>query len=276
MKTPARAVLLLPAFLALPCHAGSQPLWELGAGAATLSVPDYRGSAQRKTYYLPLPYFVYRGAFFKADRNGARAALFESERLQINLSVNASLPVSSSDNRLRRGMADLKPMVEVGPTAGVNLWKSSGGNMKLDFRAPLRAAITVESSPRQIGWLFAPGLNLDIRDPAGYGGWKLGVGAAPLFTSRGYNRYFYSVGADEATLARPAYSAPGGYAGLQLSSTLSKRFAHYWVGAFLRYDNLAGAVFADSPLVERRDALSAGVAVSWIFGASTIQVEAPE
>ena len=33
--------------------------------------------------------------------------------------------------------------------------------------------------------------------------------------------------------------------------TFTKRFPHYWVGAFLRYDTLRGAVFEDSPLVRQ-------------------------
>lgn len=276
MKKLVQAVLSMPAFVALPCHADSQPLWEVGAGLAVLSVPDYPGSDLRQTYYLPLPYFVYRGEFLKADRNGVRAALFQGDRLEINLSANATVPVSSADNPLRRGMADLRPAVELGPTAGINLWNSDARKMRLDFRAPLRAAITVESSPKHIGWLFSPSLGLDLRDPAGFAGWKLGIGAGPRFNSRSYNRYFYSVSPAEAMPGRPAYAASGGYSGVQLTTTLSKRFARYWVGAFLRYDNLAGAVFADSPLMQRRDAVSAGVAVAWIFGASSIRVDVPE
>jgi hypothetical protein len=57
---------------------------------------------------------------------------------------------------------------------------------------------------------------------------------------------------------------------------LSKRFPGYWVGGFLRYDTLAGAVFDDSPLVRKRSAVSAGLAVTWVFGQSSRMVDASE
>lgn len=270
------AVIFVPLFLALPCHAELLPLWEVGAGLATLDVPDYRGSDVRTTYYLPIPYLVYRGEFLKADREGVRATLFESDRLKINLSLNATLPASSDDNPVRRGMPDLKPTVELGPTVDIALWNSAGGKMQLDLRAPIRAGLTLQSPPRHIGWLFAPNLKLNIRDPAGFAGWRLGMQTGPVFNSRRYNSYFYSVRSAEATASRPPYAASGGYSGAQATLTLSRRFPRYWVGAFVRYDNLAGAVFADSPVMQRRSAVAAGVAVAWVFGTSSTLVDVLE
>lgn len=275
LHIPAAALLLL-GLLTLPCHAQQQPLWEIGAGLGVLNAPDYRGADARSTYLFPVPYLVYRGRFLKADRNGVRAALLQSDRVEINLSLNATVPARSRNNPVRRGMADLKPTAELGPTADFNLWMSSNQKEKLDFRVPLRAAVTLESSPKHIGWLLAPDLRLSVNDPGGWSGWRLGAGGGPLFSDRRYNSYFYSVGAAEATADRPAYAAAGGYAGTQFTATLSKRFPRYWVGAFLRQDNVAGAVFADSPLVKRRNGLSGGIAVAWIFGTSSTQVEVAE
>lgn len=258
------------------CRADSLPLWEAGLGVAAINLPDYRGSDQSQTYFLPIPYVVYRGDFLKADRNGVRTMLFDNDKLEINLSVNGTLPVTSKNNRARRGMSDLKPTVEVGGNASVNLWTSSNTDMKLDVRLPVRAAITVESPPKQIGWLFSPNLNLDIRNPAGFTGWRLGMLAGPLYQSHKYNAYFYSVGSADATTDRPVYNAPGGYSGSQFTMAVSKRFPRYWVGGFLRYDTLAGAVFDDSPLVRKRNAVSAGVAISWVLGESSRRVNAEE
>lgn len=274
------------AFAMLCCHVGiaasstaradALPLWEAGLGAAGITLPNYRGSDQTSTYVLPAPYFVYRGDFLKADRNGVRTRVFNNEHVDINLSLNATLPVQSKNNTVRRGMSDLRPTVELGPTASVNLWNSEDRKTRLDFRAPLRTAITIESSPKQIGWLFAPNLNIDVRDPGGFGGWNLGMLAGPLFSSRDYNAYFYSVNPSEAAPDRPAYAARGGYSGMQFTTAVSKRFPGYWVGGFLRYDTLSGAVFEDSPLVRKRGAVSAGIAISWIFGQSSRMVDARE
>ena len=86
---------------------------------------------------------------------------------------------------------------------------------------------------------------------------------------------FRSVDPAFSTLGRPAYNAPGGYAGTQAIAALSKRFPGYWIGGFARWDTLNGAVFVESPLVKTRQYFAAGVAVAWILGESKTRVEAP-
>ncbi len=275
-RLPAAIACLASVLSCVPAGAASLPLWEAGAGIAALRLPDYRGADQHTAYVLPIPYFVYRGEFLKADRNGVRGTLFDNDKVELNLSLNGTLPVNSRDNLARSGMRNLKPTVELGANLSINLWQSATQDFKLDFRAPIRTAVTVESSPQQIGWRFAPNLNLDIKNPAGLPGWNLGILAGPLFDSRRYNAYFYAVDPSQATATRPVYTASGGYSGAQATLALSKRYAGTWVGGFLRYDTLAGAVFEDSPLVRQRSAVSAGVAVTWIFGESATRVQADE
>ena len=96
-------------------------MWEAGLGIAAISLPDYRGADSSQTYVLPAPYLVYRGEFLKADRSGVRGTLFNTDRVELNLSLNATLPVSSRNNAARQGMANLRPTVELGPTLSVNL-----------------------------------------------------------------------------------------------------------------------------------------------------------
>jgi len=76
-----------------------------------------------------------------------------------------------------------------------------------------------------------------------------------------------------ATAGRPAYEAASGYAGMQYLAALSKRFPKYWVGAFVRYDNLSGATFENSPLVRQKDYVAGGIAISWILGESSTRVK---
>lgn len=252
------------------------PLWEVGAGAAVLNLPDYRGSDERSARVLPIPYLIYRGEIFQADRHGIRTTLFDNERVVANISLHGSLPVASSDNAARRGMPDLKPVAEVGPTVDFSLWRSANRQVELALRAPLRAAITIESSPRHIGWLFTPNLHLKTQNIAGLSGWNFGMHAGPQFSSSRYNAYLYGVRPSEATPSRPAYRAVSGYAGSQFSLVASKRYQRFWVGTFLRYDTLANASFADSPLVRQHSAVSAGIAVSWVFRESSVRVLADD
>ena len=72
-----------------------------------------------------------------------------------------------------------------------------------------------------------------------------------------------------ATAARPAYEAHGGYSGWRAVAATSRRFGNAWVGAFVRYDNLHGAAFDDSPLVRRNSELTFGIGVSWILKTSS-------
>jgi len=248
----------------LPATALERPLWELGVGAGVLRLPHYRGSDQSHTWLLPVPYVVYRGQIFKADRDGVRAVLYQSDRVDFDLSVAASAPTRSTDNVARRGMSDLPPTFELGPN--VNWTVGRGPGWKLDLRAPLRAAITLESHPRTIGWVATPNINLDVSDLRG---WNLGLQAGPVFASRRFNAHFYDVLPSEATPDRPAYRAPAGAGGAQFTAALSRRFEAHWAGMFLKYDTLQGARFAESPLLRRRDHVSFGIAVSWVLSTSS-------
>ncbi|NMG16226.1 MipA/OmpV family protein [Aromatoleum bremense] len=275
----ARAVVMAGMFVpAAACIAADdeKPLWELGAGVGVLQFPAYRGSDENRVFVLPVPYVIYRGEFLKADRRGLRGTFFDTERVELSLSLAASPPASSEDVDVRAGMEDLEPTVEIGPSLDVRLWQSADERRKLRVRLPLRVGLTVESHPESTGWQFTPQLNLDWRDPAGMDGWTLGLVAGPVFGDRRQHRYFYGVDVRDATVTRQVYDAQGGYAGTQFLAALSKRFPGGWVGAFVRYDTLAGAVFLDSPLVTSRNYFAAGFAVTWLIDESSQRVPADE
>lgn len=244
-----------------------RPLWELGIGVAGLRLPDYRGSDESNGYLLPLPYIVYRGTWLKADRDGARALLFESQRFKVDVSAAASTPARSRDNGAREGMPNLPGTFELGPNLNVTLASSLKDRWKLDLRLPLRAAFTVQRSPEFVGTTFSPNLNLDLGGVGG--GWNLGLLSGPLFADRKYHQHVYGVDAAYARAGRPAYRASGGYAGWQALAATSRRFGNTWVGGFLRYDSLRGAAFDASPLLRRQSALTLGVGVSWILATSS-------
>ena len=237
--------------------AAELPLWELGAGVGYLHLPHYRGARQSSNWLLPVPYFVYRGEIVRADRDGVRARLIDSERIDLDLSASATAPVRSKDDDARRGMPELDGTVEVGPN--LNLTLDRGPGWKLDLRVPVRASLTIASHPRMIGWRATPNLNLD----RAVAGWNFGLHTGPVFGTRRYHAHFYDVAPAYATPERPAYSAPGGYGGWQGTAALSRRDGNRWTGLFVKFDNAAGARFEASPLVQRRTTAALGVAVSW-------------
>jgi outer membrane protein len=268
------ALLLAAACWTVPSHAKEEPLWEFGLGLGAIAFEDYRGSDTVHAYPVPVPYVIYNGKFLKADREGVRGTLFNQDKFEINLSVNLTTPVRNDSER--SGMPDLKSTVELGPSFDIHLFRSEDARFKLDLRMPLRAAATIEGSPQVIGWTFTPRFNLDIADLKGLKGWNLGFLAGPLFADRRYNQYFYSVASQYATLSRPEYQASGGYAGTQSIAALSKRYPKFWAGAYMRYDTLTGAVFVDSPLVQRRSYWSAGFGFAWMLRRSSSMVEVPD
>jgi outer membrane protein len=266
---PLSVILLAP----LVTYAGKEmPLWEAGIGIAALDFPDYRGSDKVHAFIMPIPYFTYHGDFLKADRHGIRGTLIDSENVDLTLSLSASPPTRSNDVGVRAGMPDLKPTAEFGPQIEGTLWRNERRSRSLNLRLPLRGAFTLEKLPHSVGAVFSPNLNLDISDLAGLPGWNFGLLAGPIYATQRQHAYFYSVAPQYATATRPAYVASGGYSGTQFLASLSKRFDHTWVGAFLRYDNLAAAKFIDSPLVASRSFAAAGIAVSWILGESQTRV----
>lgn len=263
------------AFSAATATGAERPLWELGFGAGALRLPHYRGSDQSTNWLLPVPYVVYRGEIFKADREGARAVLLDARHVDIDISVSASAPTRSRDNRAREGMPDLKPTVEIGPNLNWTLGRgrAATGDWKLDLRLPLRAAITVQSDPRVAGWIATPNLNLDLRAA---GGWNLGLQAGPVFADRRLNAYFYEVAPAYATTWRPAWRASGGYAGANALAAVTRRDGQRWLGFFVKFDSLHGATFDDSPLLRRRQHWSAGIAMSWVLAQSSTTVSVEE
>jgi outer membrane scaffolding protein for murein synthesis (MipA/OmpV family) len=272
----ALAALMLAALLAGSARAGEQPLWEFGMGIGAVVFNDYRGASAMHAYPVPVPYFLYRGHILRADRDGLHGRFLNQRYVEFDISANATAPVFSRHSAPRAGMPNLDSTIELGPSLQWHLWRAADERLRLDLRTPLRNAITLASPPRSIGWVFAPNLSLDYRAAGRAAGWNLGVLGGPLYAQRRYHEYFYGVAPQYATPTRPAYEAPGGYAGTQLLVALSKRYANYWIGAYLRHDWLQGAVFAGSPLVQQRSYWSGGFGIVWMISASSRMVDSDE
>lgn len=264
----------LSCVLASPSYAAEFPLWELGAGVGVLSMPDYRGSDERQTYVLPIPYVVYRGEFIQVDREKIRGLLYKSDRMELDVSLNGSIPVKSDNNTARQGMPNIDPTLEIGPQLNVFLAGSAKSDYELTLRLPVRSVQAMDGfRPQNAGLIFSPVLNLDLKPG---NGWNVGLSGGPIFADKLYHEYFYSVDAQYAKPDRPAYEAHGGYSGTQFIASMSKRYPHIWLGAFLRADSLQGAAFEDSPLLKQKYAVSGGFGISWVFAQSKVRVVATD
>lgn len=261
---------LLSSAAALARGEARLPLWELGIGAYGLSLPDYRGSDQRHAYFLPYPYVQYRGKRLRWDREGGRVRILGGREIRLDISLAASPPANSNDNRAREGMPDLKPVVEIGPELKLLLAHDRGQRHLWTLVVPLRMAIASNlRHTKSIGWVLAPYIGYSSR-----GDWDTSVSFGPIFATERYHAYFYQVEPAFGTPDRPAYEAKGGYSGARLTINAGRRFGQYWIGGFVRYDNLSGAAFSDSPLVRTQHSLMFGAGVARVFAASKEQVPA--
>jgi outer membrane protein len=246
------------------------PLWEIGVGAAGIRFPDYRGSEQSRQYLLPFPALIYRGDKLKVDRQGVRGLLFDSERVVVDISLDGAVPVDSDQNAVREGMPYLDAVFEIGPSLKISLYNSE--LFETRFNLPFRYAYSTDLTRLDShGTLFHPNLSFDYN-----GLWHLGLSLGPLYASQEYHDYYYSVAPEYVTAARPAYRAEGGYSGMRYTLGWSRRYSGFWLGAFLRYDDLSDAVFSDSPLVTQEDALMGGISFAWFFKQSARRVRVEE
>ncbi len=258
-------------------EANEKPLWEAGIGIASLNMPDYNGSDEQRNYFIPIPYLMYRGEILKVDQKGVRGDLFKSDRLKLDISANAGVPVNSEHNGTRRGMPDLDPTLEVGPSLQVFLSRDALDKHVWSLHFPLRAVIATDFFHYETaGWVFAPHLNFYVKDTGPGGGWKMGFALGALYATERFHDYYYEVDTQYVTAERPVYDAQAGYGGIRLGMSMSKRFPIFWLGAFARYDNLSGTVFEDSPLVKQKHAFLIGAGLSWVFAKSKQLVQVHE
>lgn len=249
--------------LAIPGNSradATEPRWEAGIGIAPISFPAYRGSRRQVSHVFPIPYFVYRSDRLRVDREGARGLLIDRPRFEIDISIDGAIPVDSDDDGPRHGMDDLDPIFEIGPSLN---WILTA-DRRWQIRLPVRAAISVNSrSTSQQGWKAHPVLRYSRR---GFHGWNAGFSIGPVFATREFHAYYYDVEGDDVIPGeRPAFRSSGGYSGSALTLSASRRIDRIWFGSFVRYDHLAGAAFADSPLVETDHAVTVGLGISWVF-----------
>jgi len=238
------------------------PILELGIGIGVTTLADYRGSDETRTLYLPIPYINYRGDKVKVDRRGIRGILYESENTAINVSGGFGLGVNSSKNKARVGMPDLDPALQLGPSFEYLIDDDNETNSTTLFKFPVKLVVATNflDDWHSEGVLFTPHINY-VRETT----WHFGLSVGLTFASQSYNDYYYSVAPQFSNTERAAYTAKSGYNGAYLAMSLTKRFDTYWIGSFLRYDNLNGATFEDSPLVKQNHALLVGVGISYIM-----------
>jgi outer membrane scaffolding protein for murein synthesis (MipA/OmpV family) len=250
---------------------GPKPLWEAGIGGFAGAVADYPGSNQYRVRGLPLPFFIYRGDFFRSDANGPRLQK-SSGIVEWELSGGGSL-ASNSKGGARSGMPNLDYLLEVGPKAKITVAKPTDTS-RLTVDVALREAISTNFSSRlrSQGALFAPDLAYEERSIFG-SPWSGRASIEAQFATAALQRYYYEVDPQYARAGRPAYEARAGYLGATLALTAFRQVTRsFTVFVGLDVDDYDGAANVDSPLLRTRNDLGAAVGFAWSIGQSKQEV----
>ena len=239
-------------------------IWDLGAGVAAFSLDLYPGSAAKKQYIFPIPYFTLVTKSLEIDR-GIRGFLFKSENVVLDVSADLGIPVDSDDSQARKGMPDLDAVLQVGPSLELLLTELRRDQIDVRFELPLRAAIASDiKHTRNEGWLMEPRFSIEKRRMYKSGlAMKFTLGLK--YATRDFHAYYYDVAPNFSTATRPAYASEKGYGGSFANVRASWREGDWIWWTLLRYQNLNGAVFEDSPLVEEKGYYLFGVGFAWVF-----------
>ena len=210
-------LLMLAGMAPVPADAADDPLWEIGAVAGGGWLPDYPASSQNHVRALALPYAVFRGEVFRlGDRGAARGILYDDDRIELDLGLDAAFPVDSDDNDAREGMDDLDYLLELGPRVRWRFLPEPDGQ-ELDASLAVRGVVSTDfANWRWQGVTINPALTYRTRPFAGHD-LRLVASLGPLWGVDGLNRYFYEVKPRDARPDRPAYRADDGYIGTELS-----------------------------------------------------------
>ena len=249
-----------------------KPLWEFGLFSGGAQLPHYLGSDQDDLYWISLPYLIYRGKVVKSDRSGISGVFLDTDRWQLRLSLSGSPPVND-DNRARLGMAELDPLLEIGPSLRTYFLRNP--NESLYLFAAARQVLAFDALDVS-GEGIRGDLHLIYRNEDVFGDNRLRYGMRTgIYMNDGtYHSYFYDVDNADVLPDRPSFNAHGGYGGFVFSQSLVRKLTpRLSFGGFVKLDLLHGANFADSPLARQEYNISVGAAILWSIRASKKRVE---
>lgn len=261
-------ILSINGLLAADTEISNESFLEIGVGSFAISTPHYAGSDQSELHILPFPYIDYESENFSLNREGLKGHVSETGRWNFDLSFAGTFPVDSNDNRARQGMPDLDWVGLGGPALTYRISQTKTNKLRLIL--PIRFALSTDFAAVDYrGWEIAPSLRWESDFEKKTSTWQVISAASMFYASEKYNDYTYGVAPEYTTNARAAYQSEQGYAGFEFILGTTCRQERFWVGAFIRYRSIQGAIFEDSPLVRKKENYYAGISFAWMVYSST-------
>ncbi len=243
----------------------NQGLFEAGFGAVYASIPHYPGSSQTNTLFVPFPTVIYRGDIYRIDEDGgARTRFFYSDKMEINLSIGGSLPVSTKDSKAREGMPKLDTIGEVGPGFIYHFFnKRNAEGFRLSINIPVRVAISSDLKfTKERGIVFNPLLYgfYDLSE-----NFSLIAGLSAYWASKKYTSYLYNVAPKFITPTRNEYSSNSGYVVTNISLALlhTRGDLSIFIGSIL--NDASQNSNKNSPLFEQKVNWSHAIGFTYFF-----------
>ena len=250
---------------------GGLPVWEIGAVGLAAAQSAYPGSSETVSLALAVPYVIYRGEYFRLDRDSAGFRAIHRPDFELDIGFSGSLGSRASDTVARQGMDDLGTLIEFGPRMRWNLSAPSAPG-QWRFELPLRGVFDLSNSAAYRGMVLEPELKYSYR---GKEGWNWGAGISAIAADQSMQSLLYSVTAAQATASRAAYQAQAGLMALRLSGSLSYPLSSdARLLVFGRVDSVQGAANQASPLVRQNTGTSVGAVLAYTWKQS--EARAPE
>lgn len=254
-----KLILMISIFL-LVSFANAKDNLVFGLGMSVLSTPSYIGSEKQNLTILPFPYIEYSGKYLSIDRDKIYNEFYNTEKIQLELSLRGMLP-SKSEDTARVGMPDLDAMVELGPKLTYNIFAKN--DSKINLEIPLRAAFSLGDNLFEYQGYFSS-LDLNYQNYV-FNNFKINFVMGFGFSDQKINNYYYEVNSNYVNTNRNEYHSKSGYSDFHNSFSITKKVDSFWYGVFIKHYYLDGAIYEDSPLVETKNSTFGGLAFSYIF-----------
>ena len=241
----------------------AKPLFEFGVGAFVLDLPYYPGSENNKRVVAPIPIFIYRGEFFRANRDGSvQGRFFNSDKLELNMSLSGTFPSNGDDNSARAGMPELDGLIEIGPSLKYYIIRNSKKSIYLSV--PLRYAISSDFKElNSRGVTLGTYISTRFRDVFSMNDY-ISFSAGLRYANQQLMDYYYTVKKDYSNTTRPIYYAKAGLFKYGISSGFNHNFTKdFWVYGAASYSMYYGTANENGPLLRRKSTLTFLVSLYW-------------
>ncbi len=262
------------------------PLWAIDMNLIVISVDAYPGSDFRRTFGAPVPNFRLNSPYLQSSGGGVNARLFNSDKLDLGLTLSASLPTKNKHLEVReeRNLPDLDPTVEVGLGLKYLPYKSKTWELKSQFPVRKATGIGLQDQdelwrihkPLDLGWTFSPRVTLtrffEIEDVKHEIDFEVGSKYA---TQQNMN-FFYGVPEGFNLADEDPFIAEEGLVNHWVELGWVRKRGKWRFSVSAEYIDLHDAENVLSPLVERKDSWFGFMILTYTFAESNLMVKQDE